>query len=174
MTFAEILLPEFDQEMASTRKLLACLPDPVPAYKPHEKSMPMNRLAGHVAELPNWALNAINRDSLDITPKPGQGFEALVAKSRDELLRTFDRNVLEARKAISELRDDQVGKTWTLIFQGKPVLQMPRGMVVRSVVINHLIHHRAQLGVYLRLNNVAIPGMYGPSADEGRMFAESA
>jgi hypothetical protein len=76
MSFAETLLPEFDQEMANTRKLLACLPDPVPAYKPHDKSMPMNRLAGHVAELPSWAVNAINRDSLDITPKPGQGFEA--------------------------------------------------------------------------------------------------
>jgi uncharacterized damage-inducible protein DinB len=174
MSFAETLLPEFDQEMANTRKLLACLPDPVPAYKPHDKSMPMNRLAGHVAELPSWAVNAINRDSLDVTPKPGQGFEALVAKSRLELLRAFDRNVADARQAISGATDEHMKKTWTLIFNGRPVLQMPRGAVVRNVVLNHLIHHRAQLGVYLRLNNIAIPGMYGPSADEGKMFAESA
>ena len=88
MTISEMMLPEFDQEMANTRKLLACVPDPAPSWKPHEKSMTLARLAGHVAELPNWALQTLDRDVLDITPAPGQGFTALTAGSSKELLET--------------------------------------------------------------------------------------
>ena len=172
MSIAEMLLPEFDQEMANTRKLLACVPDPAPSWKPHEKSMTLARLAGHVAELPNWALQTLDRDVLDITPAPGQGFTALTATSRKELLEVFDRNVAEARKAIAGASDEHLGKIWKLVFRGNTVVTMPRAAVLRSMVMNHLIHHRAQLGVYLRLNNVAIPGMYGPSADEASIFAQ--
>ena len=170
MKIANMLLPEFDQEMANTRKLLACVPDDKLAYKPHEKSMALGRLAGHIAELPAWAVNAITLESLDITPKPGEGFKAYAAPSQEDLLRTFDGNVADARKAISGATDEELGKIWKLIFQGKEVMVLPRAVVLRSVVMNHLIHHRAQLGVYLRLNNVAIPGMYGPSADDGKVF----
>jgi uncharacterized damage-inducible protein DinB len=172
MAIAALLLPEFDQEMANTRKLLVCVPDPAPAWKPHEKSMSLARLAGHVAELPSWAVQTIDREVLDITPQPGQGFTALTATSREELLKAFDRNVAEARNAIAGATDAHLGKTWKLVFGGNTVLSMPRAAVLRTVVLNHLIHHRAQLGVYLRLNNVAIPGMYGPSADEPNIFAQ--
>lgn len=170
MKISQMLLPEFDQEMMSTRKLLACVPDDKLDFKPHEKSMALGRLAGHVAELPGWAVNAISLDSLDITPKPGEGFKAYAAPSREDLLKTFEKNVAEAHSAIAGASDEHLGKIWKLIFQGKEVIAMPRAVVLRSVVMNHLIHHRAQLGVYLRLNNVAIPGMYGPSADEGNFL----
>lgn len=171
MTIAETLLPEFDKEMQSTRKLLACVPDTRMSWKPHEKSMTLGRLAGHVAELPSWAVNAIKLDSLDLTPGGKQIFKSFVASSQKELLEVFDRNVPEARAAIAGASDAHLDKIWSLIFGGKTVLSMSRAAVLRSMVMNHLIHHRAQLGVYLRLSNVAIPDMYGPSADEVGMFA---
>ena len=171
MSISQTLLPEYDQEMTNTRKLLECVPEGKWDWKPHDKSMPLGRLAGHVAELPNWALNTIRRSSLDLTPPGGSGFQPYIPGSRKELLETFDKNVSEAREAIAGASDEHLHQIWSLQFRGKTVLSMPRAAVLRSVVMNHLIHHRAQLGVYLRLNDVAIPGMYGPSADEGKMFA---
>lgn len=171
MSISEILLPEFDQEMQNTRKLLECVPEDKPDYKPHEKSMTMARLAGHVAELPGWAVNTVNTSELDLTPASGETFKACIMTSRQQLLEVFDKNVAEARSAIAGATDEHLHQIWSLIYKGHKVLEMPRAAVLRSVVMNHIIHHRAQLGVYLRLNNVAIPGMYGPSADEGRMFA---
>ena len=171
MSISDALLPEFDQEMANTRKLLACVPEEIPQYKPHEKSMPLDRLAGHVAELPSWAVNTIRLTTLDLTPASGEGYKPFFAKSRDELLQTFDKNVTEAREAIAGASDEDLHVIWSLVYKGHTVIQMPRIAVLRSVVMNHIIHHRAQLGVYLRLQDIAIPGMYGPSADEARMFA---
>jgi len=162
MTIAELLLPEFDQEMSNTRKLLAIVPEGKSDWKPHDKSMSLGRLAGHVAELPSWTQRAINQDGLDI--RPGE-FKPLISSSPNELLAAFDKHVAEARKTIAGASDEHLGKTWTLSFQGQPMFSMPRAAVLRSMMMNHIIHHRAQLGVYLRLNNVAIPGMYGPSAD---------
>ncbi len=173
MTIAETLLPEFEHEMESTRKLLAVLPEKIESWKPHDKSMDMQRLAGHVAELPGWAVFTIQRDSLDITPYPGQPRGAMAA-SRDEILRMFDDGVTNARKAIAGASDADLRKNWQLIMSGKTLLDMPRIAVLRSMVMNHLIHHRAQLGVYLRLKNIAIPGMYGPSADDAGPFGASA
>src|SRR5919201_1058365 len=172
MPLSELLLAEFDDEMAKTRKLLACLPDEITNWKPHPKSMEMNRLAGHIAELPTWGTHTMKLEQLDITPAPGKNFEALFATSREKLLEVFDKNVAEAHQAISGASDEHLAKTWTLIFKGKPVMQMPRRGVLRGMVMNHLIHHRAQLGVYLRLNNISIPGMYGASADEPSMFRD--
>ncbi len=171
MSIAGKLLPEFDEELASTRKFLALVPDDKLTWKPHEKSMTLGRLAGHVAELPGGAVNTIRLSVLDLTPPGGSGFQPYSAQSGQELLETFDKNVAEARRAIAGASDEHLFQVWSLIWGGKTVLSMPRAAVLRSVVMNHLIHHRAQLGVYLRLNNVAIPGMYGHSADEGRMFA---
>ena len=171
MSMSQALLPEFDQEMANTRKVLACVPEEIPEYKPHEKSMPLGRLAGHVAELPNWAVHTIRVTTLDLTPASGESFKPFFAKSRAELLETFDKNVAEAREAIAGASDEDLQVIWSLVYKGQTVMQMPRAAVLRFSVMNHMIHHRAQLGVYLRLNNIAIPGMYGPSADEGRMFA---
>ncbi len=166
MTISEMMLPEFEQEMAGTRKLLERVPEDKFTWKPHEKSMTLGRLTSHVAELPGWAVNTIRQDSLNITP----GFKPYIASSQKELLETFDKNAAEARQALAGVSDEHLQKIWSLQFGGKTMLSMPRAAVLRGVVMNHLIHHRAQLGVFLRLNNVPIPGMYGPSADEGRMF----
>jgi uncharacterized damage-inducible protein DinB len=170
MSISASLLPEFDHEMQMTRKLLECVPEDRADFKPHEKSMPLARLAGHVAELPNWAANTIQLSTLDLTPASGEGFKPFFMTSRSDLLARFDKNVAEAREAIAGATDEHLFEIWSLVYQGHTVLRMPRAAVLRSVVMNHLIHHRAQLGVYLRINNIAIPGMYGPSADESGMF----
>ena len=166
MTISEMLLPEFDQEMANTRKLLERVPEEKFAWKPHDKSMTLGRLASHVAELPGWATVTVNQDSLNLT----SDMKAFQATSRQELLDTFDKNAAEARQAIAGASDAHLGKTWSLKMNGQPVFSLPRATVLRGFVMNHLIHHRAQLGVYYRLNGVLIPGMYGPSADEAKML----
>jgi uncharacterized damage-inducible protein DinB len=164
MTMSEMLLPEFDQEMANTRKTLERIPEDKFDWAPHQKSMTLGRLAGHVAELPTYATTTIQTDSLDLST--GE-FKPLVAASRRQVLEAFDKNAAAARAAIAGTSDDHLSKTWSLIYQGKPIFSMPRAAVLRSMVMNHLIHHRAQLGVYLRLNDVPVPSLYGPSADEG-------
>jgi len=166
MPISETLLPEFDQEMANTRKILERVPEDKPDYKPHEKSMTLSRLAGHVAELPAWATMTLSTEGLDIQP----GHLPYFMKSRQELLADFDKNVAEARARIAATSDEDLAVTWALTFMGKPVFAMPRLAVLRSSFMNHLVHHRAQLGVYLRLNDIEIPGMYGPSADEMKFW----
>lgn len=162
MPFSETLLPEFDAEMKNTRKLLECVPDGKFDFQPHPKSMTLGRLATHVAELPAWAIFTLEQEVFDLQPD----FKPRIASSRAELLRIFDTNVTEARARIAAASDADWQKTWTFKFDGKTVMSSPRSAVMRSTILNHLIHHRAQLGVFLRLNNVEFPGMYGPSADE--------
>lgn len=166
MPFSQTLLPEFEEEMKNTRKLLECVPDGKFDFQPHAKSMSLGRLASHVAELPSWTIYTVDQDVLDMPPD----FKPDHAKTRAELLEKFDKGVVDARKRIQGASDEHWGKKWTFKFDGKEIMSMPRAVVMRNVIMNHLIHHRAQLGVYLRLNNVAIPGMYGPSADEANMF----
>jgi uncharacterized damage-inducible protein DinB len=161
MTTSETLLLQFDPEMINTRKILECVPEDKFAWKPHEKSMTLGRLASHVAEMPQWGLMTVNLDKLDLTP----GLKAFSAASRTELLETFDNNVSGAREAIAGASEEHLAKTWSLLFQGTPILCMPRIDILRNTVMSHLIHHRGQLSVYLRLLDVPIPGMYGPSAD---------
>jgi uncharacterized damage-inducible protein DinB len=169
MSISQMLLPEFDREMANTRKLLSCVPEDKFSWQPHAKSMTLGRLASHVAELPNWAVETINRETLELQ----RGMKPWSATSQAELLERFDKNVAEARAAIAGASDADLAVDWSRIFGGHKVMTMPRVAVLRSVVMNHLIHHRAQLGVYLRLNDVPIPGMYGPSADESNMFGSA-
>jgi uncharacterized damage-inducible protein DinB len=166
MPISQALLPEFDQEMANTRKMLERVPEAKYDYKPHEKSMAMGRLASHVAEMALWGKTTLETEVLNIEP----GMQPFMAKSKQELLETFDTNVREARQAIEKASDADWMKTWTMNFGGKQVMSMPRVAVVRGVVMNHMIHHRAQLSVYLRLNDVEVPGMYGPSADEMKFW----
>jgi len=166
MSFSEALLPEFDEEMKSTRKMLERIPDDKFDYKPHEKSMPMGRLASHVAELPSWAKYTLESELLEM--QPGQA--PYQANSRQQLLTDFDKNVSDARKAITAATDADFAKIWTFKYGGQTVFAMPRSVVIRSVVMNHMIHHRAQLSVYLRLNEIEVPGMYGPSADEMKFW----
>jgi uncharacterized damage-inducible protein DinB len=167
MAIRDMLLPEFDDEMKNTRKMLERVPEDKLDYKPHEKSMTLGRLASHVTELPGWAKHTLESEILDLPP----GQTPYAAQSRKELLATFDKNVSEARELIVRVTDEALEKTWTLKFAGNTIFSMPRSTVLRSVVMNHLIHHRAQLGVYLRLNEIEIPGMYGPSADEKKFWA---
>jgi uncharacterized damage-inducible protein DinB len=166
MTLSEGLLPEFDQEMASTRKTLERVPDGQFGWKPHEKSMTLGRLASHVAESPGWAATTIETDSLDLAPPGAPPFKPVTADTRQEVLAIFEKNIAAARAAIAGASDDHLAKPWSLLMGGKTILTLPRMSVLRTFVMNHTIHHRAQLGVYLRLNNIPVPAIYGPSADE--------
>jgi uncharacterized damage-inducible protein DinB len=162
------LLQELNMEMPNTRKTLERVPNKFD-WAPHAKSMTLGRLAQHLAEIPDWAEKSITTDEIDIFPVGGPPHEPKVMKTRDEVLAEFDKNLAAARAALSSTNDDHLMKPWTLKAGGKTVLTMPRMLVVRNFVLNHNIHHRAQMGVYLRLNDVAVPSIYGPSADEGAM-----
>jgi uncharacterized damage-inducible protein DinB len=169
MSISQSLLPEFDQEMANTRKTLERVPDEKFSWKPHEKSGSMGWLAGHLANLAGWAVETIKQDSFDMSPG-GKPFTPPPApKSRKELLELFDKNVAAARAALAGASDADLGKPWSFLNNGAVLFSMPRIACLRTWVMNHNIHHRAQLGVYLRLNNIAVPAIYGPSADEGAM-----
>jgi uncharacterized damage-inducible protein DinB len=162
MSFSQTLLPEFDQEMKNTRKLLEVVPDGRFEYQPHPKSMTLGKLATHVAELPAWTIFTLEMEVFDLQPD----FKPRIAETRAELLKIFDTNVVEARARIVAASDEEWQKSWTFKFAGRTIMSSPRSTVMRSTIMNHLIHHRAQLGVFLRLNEVEFPGMYGPSADE--------
>jgi uncharacterized damage-inducible protein DinB len=166
MGLNEMLLPEFDHEMANTRKTLERVPEDKFDWKPHAKSMAMGDLATHLTNIPSWTTLTINEDSFDLAPPGGEPLKVKPINSRKELLETFDKNVAEARAAIAGVSDDRILKPWTLLSGGNTVLSMPRIAVLRGFVMNHNIHHRAQLGVYLRLNDLPVPSIYGPSADE--------
>jgi uncharacterized damage-inducible protein DinB len=163
MTTCQTLTLDFDQEMQQTRKLLERVPldEAHRAYRPHAKSMPLDRLASHVAELPSWVKFGLETEVLDLSPD----YKPTVAASTSELLEIFDRSVAQGSAAIAAATDEDMKKTWTFKYNGEAMFSGPRTNVIRSFM-NHLVHHRAQLGVYLRLNEIPIPGMYGPSADE--------
>ena len=166
-TIGQSMLPEFDQEMQGTRKTLERVPDDKWNWKPHEKSGTLGWLAGHVALLPGWTTMTLNTEEFDYAPADGKSsYQPPKTENRQQLLAAFDKEAAEARAALAKVSDQDMFKTWKLLAGGHEIFAMPRVAVVRSVVMNHLIHHRAQLGVYLRLLNVAVPGLYGPSADE--------
>jgi len=166
MPLAELLLPEFDEEMAATRRLLERVPDGKASWKPHPKSMTLGRLATLVAELPGWVVNTISREELDIMP-PGAPPPKLEAfGSTQQILELFDKNVAAARAAVAKASDAEFKKPWTFKVAGRSVTTSPKFTVYRRTVLNHLVHHRGQLTVYLRLTGAAIPAIYGPTADE--------
>ena len=169
MSLSAALLPEFDREMESTRKTLERVPDGKSSWKPHEKSGTMGWLAGHLASIPSWTTITINQDSLDLAPQGKPSEPPPIPASTKELLETFDKHVTEGRAALAGASDAHLFKFWSLLNNGNTILSMPRIDCLRTWVMNHIIHHRAQLGVYLRLNNVPVPAIYGPSADEGSM-----
>jgi uncharacterized damage-inducible protein DinB len=161
MSFAQTLLPEYDQEMATTRRVLERVPSEKGTWKPHPKSFALGHLTQLVATMPGWITNVIQETALDLTKAPGYSFE-----KTETLLDVFDKNVREARAAISGVRDSDLAVTWSLKMGDRVLFGMPRADVVRQT-INHLVHHRGQLTVYLRLLEVPIPSIYGPTADEG-------
>jgi uncharacterized damage-inducible protein DinB len=163
MTICQTIAIDYDDEMTNTRKLLERVPldHAHRGYKPHDKSMSLDRLATHVAELPSWTKLALDSELFELKP----GTKPRIAESTAELLQIFDKSVEEGRAGIASATDEDMQKNWTFKFGDLISLTEVRTKVIRSF-INHLVHHRAQLGVYLRLNDIAIPGMYGPSADE--------
>ena len=161
MSFSQSLLPEFDEEMKNTRKLLECVPDGKFDYQPHKKSMSLARLATHVAELPSWTTVTLDQEVLEMDP----GFKPHIAETRKELLEIFDKGVAEARGKISAASDDDWSKTWSFKMSGETIISMPRSAVMRSMIMNHMVHHRAQLGVYLRLLEQPVPATFGATAD---------
>jgi uncharacterized damage-inducible protein DinB len=164
MTIADLLLPEFDQEMATTRRVLERVPEDKFAWKPHAKSFSMGDLASHVANMVKWTNDTMNRVEFDLASVTPEEMNK-AAKNRAELLAWFDTNVAAARAVLAK-PDADYFVPWSLKKGAATFFTMPRYNCVRSFVLNHIVHHRAQLGVYLRMNDIPIPGAYGPSADE--------
>jgi len=165
MAIGQSMLAEFDHEMANTRKTLERVPDDKFAWTPHEKSFPMGKLATHLANLPSWTNVAIEHDQFDMAPG-GEPVKTPECQTQKEVLEAFDANVAKAREALAGVTDETIFGNWALLAGGNQLFAMPRIGVLRSFVMNHIIHHRAQLGVYLRLNDIPVPSIYGPSADE--------
>lgn len=160
MAIAEKLLPEFDQEMASTRRLIERVPTEKGQWKPHTKSFSLGHLTQLVCFMPGWITNTLTETELKLGGASPYSYE-----KTEDLLAMFDKNVREARAAIAASKDEDYDVVWSLKVGDQAVFSGPRGDVVRNH-INHLIHHRGQLTVYLRLIDVPLPAIYGPSADE--------
>lgn len=162
------LLQELEFEIPATRKTLERVPAKFD-WAPHSKSMKLGRLAQHLAEIPDWAVKAITLDELDLAPPGAAPYKPPVLTSAAEVLAEYDKNIAAAKTALAGTTDEHLMKPWSLKMGGKTILTLPRVAVVRNFVLNHNVHHRAQMGVYLRLNDVPVPSVYGPSADEGQL-----
>ena len=165
MNLSQSLLPEFDQEMAGTRRVLERMSADKFPWQPHPKSFALGKLATHVAQLSSWAAMILNSEEFDVS----QPREVPKVNTTAELLALFDQNSAATREAITNASNEDWSKPWTLRNGDRVVFTMPRIAVLRAMVMNHIIHHRAQLTVYLRLNDIPVPALYGPSADEGNM-----
>jgi uncharacterized damage-inducible protein DinB len=165
MGLSDSLLPEFDREMSTTRTTLERVPTDKFDWKPHQKSSSMGALAHHLAHLPNWGSVALGGESFDFAPA-GVPMKLPKTDSIEGVLAMFDENVAQAREAIARAGDEDFQKSWTLLFNGRKITTKSKAEVLRDFVLSHTIHHRAQLGVYLRLNDIPVPMSYGPTADE--------
>ncbi|MDQ3242198.1 MAG: damage-inducible protein DinB [Gemmatimonadota bacterium] len=166
MTIAEALLPEFDVEMATTRRLLERVPTDKGEWKPHEKSFPLGHLSQLVATMPGWIRDTLHKDDINLA----SGSTAYSFQKTDSLVEQFDKHVGEARGAITDSSDEALQHPWSLKHGEQVLMTLPRGAAIRQH-LNHLIHHRGQLSVYLRLVDVPLPSIYGPTADEPWNFA---
>jgi len=166
MALKDALLPEYDHEMGTTRRLLERVPEADLGWKPHEKSFSLGRLASHIAHIPRWIDWTCDLAVLDLTTL-GDDVREKDPTSIADVLKAFDTNVKNGRQKIDAQTDAMMFGHWTLKQGDHEILTMPRVSVLRSFIMNHLIHHRGQLSVYLRLRNVPLPAIYGPSADEG-------
>jgi uncharacterized damage-inducible protein DinB len=169
MSIGESWLPEFDQEMANTRKVLERIPADKLNWKAHPKSNTIGWVGAHLADIPGWVDMTLKTNELDIAPPGREPYRMPEPESVPALLELFDKNVASGRAALRAARDEDFSKPWSLLQGGTVLMTMPRIVVLRSWVLNHIIHHRAHLCVYLRLNDVPVPGMYGPSADDAGM-----
>lgn len=160
MPIGQSMIPEFDQEMATTRRVLERVPSDKNTWKPHEKSFSIGHLAQLVARMPGWITMTVKHPKLDLSQAAPYTYE-----TTDTLLADFDRNVREAREALSSVTDEHMEQPWALTMGDKALMTLPTGAVIRQN-ISHLVHHRAQLTVYLRLLDIPVPSVYGPTADE--------
>jgi uncharacterized damage-inducible protein DinB len=167
MKFTELFLAQLEQEADRTRRALERVPEGRDDWKPHEKSMPLGRLAMLVARMPAWLSLIINQDALDLNPPGGSNVDQRPLRTSRELVEALDEGIVGARRALSETTDDHLMKKWRLLVSGRTVNDEPRHVVIRDTFM-HLSHHRGQLTVYLRLNGAAVPAIYGPSADDTR------
>ena len=158
------LIAELEREAAVARKTLERVPADKFDWKPHEKSMPMGRLATHIATLPHFMALVVEKNSVEAGG--GEGRTPEKPQTAAELTAVLDKYIAEAKKALAGTSDDDLVKGWTMTFQGKEIMKMPRHAAIQIIGLNHFVHHRAQLGVYLRMNDVPVPSSYGPSADE--------
>jgi uncharacterized damage-inducible protein DinB len=163
MGINELLLAEFDAEMKSTRTTLERVPADKPEFTPHPKSMPLGKLAPHVAELPGFGLTILTTPELDFSQA---SYKPVPLESAAQLVKVFDEGATKTRNALVGLREDAWNDPWKLAMGGKVLFAGSRFLAYRQMFLNHLVHHRAQLGVYLRLNGQPVPAIYGPSADE--------
>lgn len=159
----QIAYPDLEAELANTRRVLERVPMEQAAWRPHEKSFPLGSLATHVARLSYWGTLTTQGDEFDLASTP---IPSKPAASREELLALFDETSAAFRQALAEVPDEALSREWTLRMGDHVIFKLPKGTVLRTSVISHIIHHRAQLTVYLRMLNVPVPGLYGPSADE--------
>jgi uncharacterized damage-inducible protein DinB len=166
MRISDTMLPEVEQEMAQTRKTLARVPDDKFSYKPHEKSMTMGALALHIAMMADWGADTLTSDNFDVAPVGGSAYVMPTANNSAELLALFDTSVAKLKKNLAATENDAMMQPWSLLQGGNPIFTMPRAAVMRAMILNHLVHHRGQLTVYLRMCDVPVPALYGPSADE--------
>ena len=162
MKMTDLFLAELEREAAVTRRVVERVPDGRYDWKPHEKSMKLGYLAELVARLPSWPVFMIKQDELELT-----SYKQEPLRTSIELVQVLDRGVAEAREALANTTDEHLMKSWRMLVGGKVVSEQPRYLALRDGVFNHLAHHRGQLTVYLRLNDVPVPSIYGPSADEG-------
>ncbi len=163
MSIAQSMVGEMEHEMANTRRVLERVPMEKADWRPHPKSGTLAWLAGHCAIMPGWGYTTSTQDELDIA---GVASAVPIFKTREEVLAHFDAERAKYREVLPKLSDEQMLATWTLRAGPQVLMQMPRVAVLRGMVMNHMIHHRAELVVYLRLLDVPVPGLYGPSADE--------
>jgi uncharacterized damage-inducible protein DinB len=169
MSLSSLLLPEYDTEIAITRRVLERTPDADGAgeWKPHEKAFPMAHLAQLVAMLPSWTTLVLKTTEFDVAPKEPRAGGGYSVQKTAALLEQFDKNAREGRAALEAATDADMDVPWTLKAGGNAVATESRYMTLRQTVLNHLVHHRAQLGLYLRIHGEKVPQMYGPTADEG-------
>jgi uncharacterized damage-inducible protein DinB len=167
MPFSELLLPELDEEMKKTRTTLERVPADKMDFAPHAKSMPLGKLAPHVAQLAGFGLIILTTPELDFSKG---SVKSLPFESSAQLLQAFDEGAAKVCAALQATPDEAWKETWKLSFQGKSIFEGQRFLAYRQMFLNHLVHHRAQLGVYLRLNDRPVPATYGPSADDKMGF----
>jgi len=166
MDYQKEIIAEYDREIERTRKMLEAIPADVDwSFKPHEKSMKLGRLAGHLVDFTgDWAIHTLELDKLEFAAD--HKWDPYMPADKEALLKKFDEKLPEAKAALAATTGEKWDQHWQFIFGGQVWIDQPRHQVFREMVISHLIHHRAQLGVYLRIIGAKVPGMYGPSADE--------